>query len=231
MDAMTWAEHRSVGSPSLPAAESHRSGRCVYEGLQQIIELMAEVRRARAAATSSTPFLELFASLVTAVSAGEWRTVQESADALEHLYGDLGESGQHGLHTVAFPALSVETRLHKMLEAFGYPAQSVHRLLAAAEGTTPASPADVHQEALRAELQAFAHRNTHRDELLLESVAAEIPEAETARLSGLARGTVRAVRGRATDKTSAPWRGAAVPAQPRRQPVPTVPPTLFLAPE
>lgn len=229
---MTWAEDRSADSPSLPAAVApHRSGPCVYEGLQQIIELMVEERRARAAFTSRIPFLELLASLVTAVCAGEWRTAQESADALEHLCGGFGEPDQAGPYTVASPALSVETRLHNILEAFGYPAQSVHRLLAAAEGTTPASPEDVHQEALRAELQAFAHRNTHRDELLLESVAAAIPEAETARLSGLARGTVRAVRGRATDKTSAPWHGTAVPAQPRRHPVPTVPPTLFLAPE
>jgi hypothetical protein len=229
---MTWAENRSSNSLSPPTeALPHHADQCVYEGLRQIIQLMVDERRARAAVTSRISLLDLVSSLARAACAGEWRAAQESAGALEQLCGDLGESGQPGPDTALFPAPSIETRLCNVLEALGYPSQSVHRLLAAAEGTTPRSSGDVHQEALRAELQAFAYRNTHRDELVLESVAAEIAEAETARLSGLARGTVRAVRSKATDKTPAAWRRTALPAQPRRHPASTVPPTLFLAPE
>ncbi|GAA1235970.1 hypothetical protein [Streptomyces rhizosphaericus] len=192
----------------------------------EILQVIVEERRTRGTFTS---LIKLLSSLATAACAGEWHTAQESAGALQQLCGDLTESGRSGPDADLLPSASIEVRLHGALEALGYPAPTVDRLLAALEATTPDALGDMHQEALRAELHAFAHRNDRRDELILESVAAEITEVETARLARIARGTVRAVRSRAAKKTPVPRPGTSPPAQ-TRLPSPTVPPVFFLAP-
>ncbi|WP_328373726.1 hypothetical protein OG800_50815 (plasmid) [Streptomyces sp. NBC_00445] len=152
---------------------------------------------------------------------------------LQQLFGELEETGHPGLDALLFPSPSLETHLMGVLESLGYPTQDVERLRSAIR-EQGANPEEIRRETLRAELRAFGRRTAGRDELLLESLAAGISEAETSRLCGLARGTVRAARSRADDETLAPEVSPAVLPEQETVPgqrAPAVPPAVFLAPE
>ncbi|MEV1042363.1 hypothetical protein AB0J01_37975 [Streptomyces sp. NPDC050204] len=200
---------------------------CVYEPLLRIVEMMVDERRDGRGAFVS--LLELVSSVTTAACSGQWSTAMESAAVLQELFATLDKVGHPGAEAALFPAQRVELRLRHALECLGYPAEIVDRLREALEQSEPVTSLGMHRDALRAELCAFAHRNARRDELILQAVAAEISEVETARLSAISRNTVRAVRGRA--RSQPPPGGSAVPTQNSRHPAPTVLQPLFLAPE
>jgi hypothetical protein len=199
----------------------------VHQALTRIIELMEEDRRARDTFASVH---ELLSELSGAACAGRWKAAQQAAHALEQLFGDLEETRQPGFDARLFPNPSLETPLMGALEALGYPAESVERLRATI--TSPrAHPETSRREALRAELLAFAQRAAGRNDLLLESLAAGFSEAETSRLSRVARGTVRAARSKANSGAPEREDTPAVPPEPvPGQRAPTAPPVMFLAP-
>lgn len=196
--------------------------------LARIIQFMEDERRTR---DSFASVHTLLADLTAAVRAGRWPAARQAAGALHELFGAFEEGGQPGLDTLLFPGTSLEGHLAGALEALGYPAESAERLRAL--GRAPeAGSEEAHREALRAELVAFAKRTADRDSLLLASLGAGISEAETARLSRIARNTVRSVRSRASDGPAVPQDSAAVelPEPVPGQRRPPVPPVLFLAP-
>lgn len=199
----------------------------MHQPLTAIVDLMEEDRRARDTYASVQG---LVAELTGAVCVGEWTTAQQVTLDLHHLFGHLAQTGQPGFDSHMFPNPSWETRLLNALGALGYTAQDIERLRAAT--TAPeAEPATIRREALRVELTAYARRAAGRNPLLLESLGAGLSEAETSRLSHVARGTVRTVRGKASSGAPDQETAPATPPEPLPgQRVPSVPPTLFLAP-
>lgn len=199
----------------------------MHQALSTIVDLMEEDRRARDTFASVQG---LVAELTGAVCVGEWTKAQQVTLDLQHLFGHLAEISQPGFDSHVFPNPSWETRLLSALDALGYTAEDVEHLRASI--TAPeADPATIRREALRVELTAYARRAAGRNHLILESLGAGLSEAETSRLSRVARGTVRAVRSKANSDGSDQETAPATPPQPLPgQRVPLVPPTLFLAP-
>lgn len=196
--------------------------------LNRIIQLMEDDRRAR---NSFVSVNTLLSELAAAACAGRWAAAQQTAGTLQQLFGGLEERGQPGLDELLFPSPSLETHLMGVLESLGYPTEDVESLRGIIRAQE-ANPEEIRRETLRAELVAFGNRTAGRDELLLESLTAGISEAETSRLSRLARGTVRAVRSRANDETPAPEQlsPAVLPETVLEQRAPTIPAAVFRAP-
>ncbi|MFE7485757.1 hypothetical protein [Streptomyces sp. NPDC057552] len=183
---------------------SHTDEARTHRALTTIVDLIKEDRRARDTYESVQGLL---AELTGAVCAGDWTKAQQVTLDLQHLFGHLGAIDQPGFDSHMFPNPSWETRLLSALDSLGYTAEDVEHLKAST--TAPeADPATIRREALRVELTAYARRAEGRNHLILESLRAGISEAETSRLSRVARGTVRTVRGKASsdapDQKSAP---------------------------
>jgi hypothetical protein len=201
----------------------------MHQALIRIVEFMEEERRSR---DTFAAVQELLTALTGATCAGRWTAAQQAAGTLHQLFCDLEATGHQGFDARLFPNPSWESQLLAVLGALGYPAKDVEHLRTTI--TAPqANPETIRRVALRAELVAFAHRAAGRNELLLESLAAGISEAETSRLSRVARGTVRVAQGKSNGRAhdregipSAPRDPTPMPAQR----APTVPPVLFLAP-
>ncbi|MET7489806.1 hypothetical protein [Streptomyces sp. NPDC005538] len=199
----------------------------MHQALSTIVDLMEEDRRARDTYASVQG---LVGELTGAVCVGEWTKAQQVTLDLQHLFGYLGEIGQAGFDSHVFPNPSWETRLLSALDALGYTAEDVEHLRASTT-VLEADPATIRREAIRVELTAYARRAAGRNDLILESLGAGISEAETSRLSRVARGTVRTVRGKAN--SDGPDQETAPATQPQPLPgqrVPFVPATLFLEP-
>lgn len=199
----------------------------MHRALTTIVDLIEEDRRARDTYESVQGLL---AELTGAVCVGEWTKAQQATLDLQHLFGHLGAIDQPGFNSHMFPNPSWETRLLSALDSLGYTAEDVEHLQAST--TAPeADPATIRREALRVELTAYARRAAGRNHLILESLSAGISEAETSRLSRVARGTVRTVRGKASSDAPGQKAAPATPPDPLpEQRAAFEPSALFLEP-